>query len=92
VVLVIAIELTFYFVARATAACAVRATSLDHEVIDHTVKIKAVIKAAFRKLYKIGNGIGSVFVVKVHLHGAFLCLDLCSGHSRIKVSKAKEKR
>lgn len=53
------------------------ATTLNHKVWKHAVKVQAVIETFFGKLLKIGHGKRCVSVEELDEHVAFVCFDGC---------------
>src|SRR6266853_5288682 len=86
------IELSFYFIPRITSAP--RAflarvlgqgdAALDHEILDHPVEARAIIKALLRQGLKILDSFRSDIGPKLHDHVTLVGLDNCnfSAHSQ----------
>lgn len=80
VVLITACEFTVDFVAWTARAVALWTTALDDKVRDYPVESQAIVKALFCQGNKVFNCLRSVFLKKLHFHGAFDCLDFCVLH------------
>jgi len=84
------VKFIFKRVARAAGARALRATALDHEIVDHTVKSQSIIKPLAGQLFEISNRFGCFVSEKFntnlalvgskggdfHREGAFLNAEL----------------
>ena len=53
-------EFTLNAVSRTAHTCSVRASSLDHETVDHTMENKSVIEAFFTRLIKLLTVLGAM--------------------------------
>jgi hypothetical protein len=80
VVLISTGEFTVDFVAWTACAVAFWTTALDDKVRDYPVESQAIVKAFFRQGNKVFDCLWSVFLKKLHFHGAFDCLDFCVLH------------
>src|ERR1041385_2338324 len=92
VILVVAGELAFDLVAWSAVAASVRTTALDHEVRDHAMKGKSIVKVMFSEVDKVLHSIRCVFLKEFDLHHTFFGMYLGNLHfgflnSGTKVSK-----
>gem|GEM_PF-2108807 len=46
------------------SACTLRITSLNHKLIDYTMKLKPIVKSCTSKGHKVGYGIGSLIDIQ----------------------------
>ena len=62
------IDLTIDFVSWPTCAAAVRATTLNHKIVDYTVEGEAIVVIVLDELFEVCDGIGSVGFEKFEYH------------------------
>jgi len=74
-------QLAIDFVAGASTASAFGASTLNHKIGNDPVEVQTIVKAIFRKFYKVGDGAGSIVIKKDGFHLAFCSMDLCYFHS-----------
>ena len=67
-------------VAGPTGAGALRATALDHEVVDNAVERQAIVEALLSKLDKVRDGLGSLGLEKLEDNIPFVGVDCGNSH------------
>ena len=70
VVLILASELAIDFIAGPSVTDTIRATTLNHEIRNHPMKDKTIVKSLLCKVNKVLYGIGSILLKKIDLHNA----------------------
>jgi hypothetical protein len=79
--MLIRIDFTFDFVAGATRAIAVGATTLDDKIGNDPMKIQAIVKPFFGQFDKVCDGVWSVGVKELNINGALFRFHDGFGHA-----------
>lgn len=74
------VEFIGKLVAWAASSCAVWAAGLNHEVRDYAMKLQAIVKAFFGKVFKVLDSLGSLVGEQLALDGAAAGLNRCNFH------------
>lgn len=69
--MLIVVQFVLDFVPWSTGAGAQRTSSLHHEVGNDTMEGKSVVKAFFRKLDEVFNGVWRIGVKQIEIDGTF---------------------
>src|SRR5690606_31401172 len=68
-------ELVLELVPGAASSGALGAAGLDHEVIDHAVKLEPIVETVLSQLHKVGDRLGGLFVLEGQANVAAVGLD-----------------
>jgi hypothetical protein len=79
--MLVLVDLTVDFVTGATGTSTLGAATLDHEVVDHSMEIQAIVKALFGQIYKVLDGVGGICIEKLDVDNAFVCSHNGASHS-----------
>lgn len=80
VVLMVTVQFTINFVTGTAVADTVRAAALDHEIGDHPVKNKSVVKMMLCEVNKIFHGVGRILVKEFDFHDTLLRVNFSDFH------------
>src|SRR6187399_1271815 len=79
-ILIVASKFAIDFVTRSSIANAIRATSLNHEIRNHSMENQSIIKIMLSQVNKILYGVRSICFKELDLHDSLFCVDFCYLH------------